>query len=77
MNKAPAADFKHATLNELPLVVAGYVLLDEDAEFVGIYARATTGGLFPARTVAKADAEHCARVCAAWLRRANTVDRRA
>lgn len=62
--------FKYATLSAYPDEIAGYTVLDEDDDSVGIYVRDAAGGLWPARTVLKADAAHCQTVCEAWLRRA-------
>ena len=68
--------FRHTTLTKCPDKVAGVTLLDEEPGYTGIYIRDRDGGLWPARTVDRSLSEHHDAVCAAWLDRPGSEDRR-
>ena len=67
MQLATPQEFRHTTLSVYPDKTVGVTLLDESPGFTGIYVRDPNGGLWPARTVDRASAEHHEKVCAAWL----------
>lgn len=67
MNKQDPQDFRHTTLKEYPNSVQGITLLDECPGFTGIYLRDANGGLWPARTVSRANEAHHNSVCDGWL----------
>jgi hypothetical protein len=76
MPAARATDFKHTTAKQFPAKISGYVLLDEEPGFTGIYAvEEGTGLLWPARTVDRAE-PHYNLVCGAWLAREGAEDQR-
>lgn len=77
MLAAKANEFKHTTAKSYPDKIGGYVLLDEEPGFTGIYViDAATGLLWPARTVNRAAEAHYKLVCGAWLAREGAEDRR-
>lgn len=78
MDAMHPSGFKHTTLDEYPLDVAGITLVDEKPGFTGIYLRDPEGGLWPARTVSRKPASHHESVVDAWLsREGEHVDLRA
>jgi len=77
MQGTAANTFKYTTLTKYPDKVAGVTLLDEEPGYTGIYIRDKDGGLWPARTVDRLLPEHHDAVCAAWLGRRGSEDRRA
>jgi len=76
MTITPPEQFRHTTLAEYPARVVGVTLLDEGPGFTGIYLRDRAGGLWPARTVNRADAQHHFDVCEAWLSKPGAQDKR-
>ena len=67
MNVQAPEQFRHTTLTVYPDKIVGMTLLDETPGLTGIYLRDRNGGLWPARTVDRADAQHHFDVCEAWL----------
>jgi hypothetical protein len=68
--------FQHTTLTAYPDKIVGVTLLDETPGFTGIYLRDPNGGLWPARTVNREDAQHHFDVCESWLSRPGALDKR-
>ena len=67
MQHATPQEFRHTTLTAYPKRIVGVTLLDESPGLTGIYLRDRKGGLWPVRTVNRADAQHHFDVCEAWL----------
>lgn len=67
MEAKDAKDFKHTTLARSPIEVVGVTLRNEGAGLTGIYLRDAAGGLWPARTVNRANVAHHESVVSAWM----------